>query len=280
MRLALVLLLCHPWAVTAQTVGHADVAAFSMLTAEQIAAVQTSVLFVDRSVGDNINSGLTCLSTPYATALNSCKRWKHKAPAYTAQPEPWIGVYPRASFTFLGHSGIVPPLPCTPGEPPLACFVRYIDEHPTAHQVVQFMPSYLLECTATDYLTAMRGLKTRHPSLRILLATSSLPRGADAFHTEFNAAVRAAAAAESWPLLDVADIESHDQERREWCDNRDGVAYVVNGVVQEDYPDDGVCHEAVSPTYTSEVNGGHLGNPDVGKIRVAKGLWVLLTRLP
>ena len=80
-------------------------------------------------------------------------------------------------------------------------------------------------------------------------------------------------------LLDVADIESHDPWGNPCYDNRDGVAYTAPGAGSENYPDDGVNDPAICQHYTAEVNGGHPGNPDVGKIRLAKAFWVLMARV-
>jgi hypothetical protein len=79
-------------------------------------------------------------------------------------------------------------------------------------------------------------------------------------------------------LLDVADIESHDPWGNPCYDNRDGVPYSV-GNASENYPDDGINSLAICQHYTRESDGGHLGNPDVGKIRIAKAFWVLMARI-
>jgi hypothetical protein len=46
----------------------------------------------------------------------------------------------------------------------------------------------------------------------------------------------------------------------------------------EDYPDDGLELPAICQHYTTEVDGGHLGDVAVGKIRVAKAFWMLMAR--
>jgi hypothetical protein len=79
-------------------------------------------------------------------------------------------------------------------------------------------------------------------------------------------------------LLDVADIESHDPWGNPCFDNRDGVAYSAGGA-SENYPNDGVNLPALCQHYTREADGGHLGNPDVGKIRLAKAFWILMARV-
>jgi hypothetical protein len=96
---------------------------------------------------------------------------------------------------------------------------------------------------------------------------------------DFNEQLRAYVYAHGGYLLDVADIESHDPWGQPCYDNRDGVPYVIDGVVQEDFPDDGFDLPAVCQHYTREAEGGHLGSPEVGKIRLAKAFWVLMARL-
>jgi hypothetical protein len=256
-------------------VDHASIAQFPNMPPS--GAASRRLLFVNRSVGSIINDGVTCLSTPYATARNACKRYLHPVSRFNNQPETWEGTYDRSQWTFLGHSGISPALPCTSGEGALACFVRYVNERQGQFDVVLFMPSYLLETTASAYVTEMLALRARHPHIVVALATSSLPRD-NAGLSGFNTAVRRAAADHGFPLLDVAHIEQHDQSGRAWFDNRDGVPY-TNGNCVENHPDDGINEPAITPHYTSECFGGHPGNPDVGKIRLAKGVWLLVARI-
>ena len=51
------------------------------------------------------------------------------------------------------------------------------------------------------------------------------------------------------------------------------------GGASENYPDDRLNLPAICQHYTRETDGGHLGNPDVGKIRLAKAFWVLMARI-
>ena len=60
-------------------------------------------------------------------------------------------------------------------------------------------------------------------------------------------------------------------------DNRDGVPYILGGVVRENYPDDGLNMPAICQHYTGDVEGGHLISP--GIIRAAKSWWILMARL-
>jgi hypothetical protein len=80
-------------------------------------------------------------------------------------------------------------------------------------------------------------------------------------------------------LFDVADIESHDPYGAPCYDNRDGVPYYRLGSLRENYPNDGVNQPAICQHYTSEHDGGHLGAPSAGGIRLAKGLMVLMARI-
>ena len=79
-------------------------------------------------------------------------------------------------------------------------------------------------------------------------------------------------------LFDLADILSHSPDGAPCYDNRDGVAYTINSNT-ENHPDDGLNTLAICQHYTSETEGGHLGSPSAGKIRVSKAYWVLMARI-
>jgi hypothetical protein len=90
--------------------------------------------------------------------------------------------------------------------------------------------------------------------------------------------MRAYARSTGRPLFDVADILSHDPYGNPCYDDRDGIPY-DNGHNSENYADDGLAIPAICQHYTTEVNSGHLGAVDTGKLRVAQAFWVLMSRL-
>jgi hypothetical protein len=79
-------------------------------------------------------------------------------------------------------------------------------------------------------------------------------------------------------LFDVADILTHDPDGNPCYDNRDGVPYSAPGQ-SENFPDDGLDIPALCQHYTSEADGGHLGSPSAGMIRVTKAFWVLMAQI-
>lgn len=284
MPLVILLVLVSVASAGAQPVADfSAVAAFDgLMAADRITAEGKRVLLVDRSVGANISDGLTCLSGPYATARNSCKRFRHPVAQFSSVPETWAGSWNRSNIAFFAWpgSGMPPELPCgqsanTWGQK-LSCFAAYVTANASAYDVVVLMPSYLDAEQPDAYVAAMRDLRAA-TGLTVGLATSSLARSTAGL-SGFNAAVRAAAAAEGFPLLDVADIETRDQTGQAWFDNRDGIPYTTSSC-SENHPDDGLDEPAIAPHYTRECDGGHLGNPDVGKIRIAKAIWWWLSRL-
>jgi hypothetical protein len=288
-------------------VDHRSVALFEQIPDQYLtAAANLSMMFVNRSVGANISDGLTCLAYESDTAApSSCKRYVHPVAQFSSpQAEvQWSrpGGYSRANWQYFGWpgTGIPPELPCGVGTGywynKLDCFIRYVDQNPTSFRVYSYMNSYLEVDDSSDIASPTTGffarqanrvdigdleaLEARHPSRIFIHHTTSLARGlGSATSTVFNNQLRQYARDNNKYLLDIADIESHDPWGRACFDNRDGEAYSV-GTAAENYPDDGVDQPALCQHYTRETDGGHLGNPDVGKIRLAKAFWVLMARI-
>ena len=177
----------------------------------------------------------------------------------------------------------------------LECFIRYVDANPARYDVYSYMNSYLEVDDASDIASAGTGffthqsnrydigdfeaMEARNPGRIFIHHTSNLARGIGTqVSTSFNNQLRQYARDRNKYLLDVAAILSHDPSGNPCYDNRDGVPY-SNGNASENYPDDGQNIPALCQHYTRETDGGHLGNPDVGKIRVAKAFWVLMARI-
>lgn len=297
-----------PTSSSAQTVDHRSLPAFDTLSPEQVtAASNLRMVFVNRSVGHNIDQGLACLSAPFGSAPNYCKRTNHPAPEFSV-PESaiaWSGTYPRSRWHFGSWpgTGITPEINCGTGAAPywydqVECFINFVDANASAYDVFSFQFSYLEVTSNSDIADPIRGffgvavpegrkaaadieaLRQRHPQKKFVLQTTSLARGiGTAVSRDFNAQMRTYTQQNGWPLLDVAAILSHDISGTPCYDNRDGVAYIVNGTVRENYPNDGFNYPAICQQYTSEVNGGHLGSPSAGMIRAAKGWWVMMSQL-
>jgi hypothetical protein len=145
------------------------------------------------------------------------------------------------------------------------------------------MPSYLV--APNGGWQPLTALEARFPETVFVYATSSLPRGTagdtgrDLVMERFNSDARAYALEHDRPLLDVADILSHDYDGRPCFDTRDGIEYCQTPERCENLPDDGVAIPAICQHYTTERFGGHLGSVSGGALRMAQAMWLLLARL-
>ncbi|HET7011018.1 MAG TPA: dockerin type I repeat-containing protein, partial [Anaerolineales bacterium] len=259
------------------------------------AASDLVMLFMDRSVGQNIDDGLTCLS--YASdelAPSRCKQYEHVDPRYSASPAEvdWSrpGGYDRSNWAYQFW-----PTGCDMWSDKVSCFLNSVDPVIAQHDVVSFQFSYLevesgstIEDQPGGFFWNNAGLadvydleayEALHPGQVFIYWTTSLARGIGTAESEsFNEQMRQYATAHGKPLFDVADILAHDPSGAACDDNRDGVAY-DNGNASENYPDDGVDRPAICQHYTTEVDGGHLGSVSAGMIRVSKAFWVLMARI-
>jgi hypothetical protein len=288
-------------------VDHTSLPLFDRIPATYLeAAANLRMMFADRSVGANIDDGLTCLQYESdEVAVNSCKRFTHVVPQFSSPPSEvdWSrpGGYSRSNWSYFGWpgTGIPPELPCGVDtgswNQKLECFIRYVDANPARYDVYSYQNSYLEVDEASDIASPTAGyfvsqpnradisdfeaLEARHPGTVFLHHTANLARGIGSqVATDFNVRMREYARTRNKFLLDVADIESHDPAGNACYDNRDGVAYSA-GNASENYPNDGLNLPAICQHYTRESDGGHLGNPDVGKIRLAKAFWILMARV-
>lgn len=249
------------------------------------AARRLRLLYMDRSVGGNINDALSCLSHPHAAAPSFCKRHTHRDSAYAvdAREVYWDGTWDRANWRYEFW-----PDGCAEDSD---CFVRFIEPRIDSFDVVGFQFSYLAVMPGSNIIHPVdgffgsrndRGTATRytefaarHPGKTVIWWTTSLARGIGSPESQvFNTAMREYARVHDLVLFDVADILSHAPSGQPCFDNRDGVAYL-----DENHPDDGSDIPAICPQYTTETEGGHLGSISAGGIRVAKAFWVLMARI-
>jgi len=259
-------------------------------------AAQMRMIFIDRSVGENIDNGLTCLGYPSSTSSPSrCRRDQHKVPAYNvpASDLSWSksGGYDRGNWVlqFWSETG------CGTWSEKVDCFIEIIDPMIDQFDVVSFQYSYLavdagstIEDLPGGFFWDNRDLsdvydleayEAQHPDKVFIYWTTSLARSIGTDESDvFNQQMRQYTAANDKVLFDVADILSHDPSGIPCYDNRDGVAY-DNGNNSENHPDDGVERLAICQHYTTEVEGGHLGSVSAGNIRVAKAFWVLMAKI-
>jgi hypothetical protein len=277
-------------------VDHTSVALFEQIPEEYIdAAASLRMLYIDRSVGKNIDDALNCLSfTSNEEAPNHCVRYAHIVPAYSVDPSEvsWNrpGGYDRSNWVFSPWEGN-----CPSWSPKIDCFIRMVDPIVDQYDVLSFQFSYL-EVSGDSNIAAQPGgyfwdnasysdvydqeaYERQHPDKIFIYWTTSLARGiGSTVAVDFNNQMREYAMANGKPLFDVADILSRTPDGQPCFDNRDGVPY-NQGNRSEDYPDDGVDLLAICQEYTTETDGGHLGSVSAGKIRVAKAFWVLMARI-
>lgn len=266
-------------------------------------AAGLDMLFVNRSVGGQINDGLTCLATPWTSAPNNCKRHEHVVPEFSADPEDvfWQGTYNRSNWDYLFWPGMGGPqneLDCTVATDlwfgKLECFIQHANSHIDEYDVLSFQFSYLEVSDDSDIASLSTGFfadtpnydvleleafEAQHSDKTVIYWTTSLSRGIGSQVSDtFNELMRHYAMNNDKILFDVADILSYDLDGNPCYDNRDGVPY-DNGNNSENHPDDGLNLRAICQQYTTEVDGGHLGSVSTGKIRVAKAFWVLMAQI-
>lgn len=279
-------------------IDHNSVALFDQIPDQYITAAENiDMFFMDRSVGGNIDDGLTCLSSPTdEDAPSRCVRWEHGGtPSYSVDPLQELnwnrpGGYNRSNWDFEYW-----PSGCSEWYDKVDCFMARMDQIINQYDVVSFQFSYLSVDDSSTIADTPGGFfsnnptrsdvydleayEAAHPGKVFIYWTTSLSRGIGTdVATTFNDQMRLYAISNDKVLFDVADILSHQPDGTPCYDNRDGVAYSF-GSNSENHPDDGQDIPAICPHYTTEVDGGHLGTVSAGKIRVAKAYWVLMARL-
>jgi hypothetical protein len=254
------------------------------------------MFFMDASVGDNISDGLECLNYPSdEDAPSHCTAYIHVDPAFSTSPDEvdWSrpGGYDRSNWDYQTW----PLLVCGGWYEKVSCFTDVIDPSISQYDVVSFQFSYMdvhSGSTIADQLGGffsdspvlrdvydLEAYEAQHPDKTFIYWTTSLARSIGTEESDvFNQQMRDYATANGKILYDVADILSHDPSGNLCYDNRDGVPY-DNGGGFENHPDDGVDRLAICQHYTTNVDGGHLYNVSVGKIRVAKAFWVLMAQI-
>ncbi len=279
-------------------IDHHAVALFDHIPEEYLsAAANLNMLFIDRSVGANIDDGLACLNFPSdEDAPNHCSRHEHLVSEFSVDPEvvSWYrpGGYDRSNWGFLFWDET---LDCNYWHDKVRCFIEMVMPVMSQYDVVSFQFSYLEVADDSTIASESEGyfwnspdnydvfdqeaFEAQYPDKVFIYWTTSLARGIGSeVSVTFNDQMRQYAIANGKPLFDVAAILSHDPDGNPCYDNRDGIPY-DNGNNSENYPDDGWDRLAVCQHYTTETDGGHLGSVSAGKIRVAKAFWVLMARL-
>lgn len=275
-----------------------SVALFPHIPDEYIrAASALRMLYIDLSVGQNINEALDCLSRPDSqSAPNHCVRHEHPAdPAFSVDPAVihWSrpGGYDRSNWQFRPYEGA----DCGYWYGKVGCYLEMVAPVMSQYDVVSHQLTYGEVAAGSSIVDQPGGFfydnpdrfdvydeeafEAQHPDKIFIYWTTSLARAVGTAESDaFNEQMRQYALENGKILFDVADILSHDPEGNPCYDNRDGIPY-DNGNNAENHPDDGFDHLAICPHYTTEVEGGHLGSVSAGKIRVAKAFWVLMAQI-
>ena len=277
-------------------VDHTNLYLFDQIPEQYIVAAQnTPMMWVDRSVGANINEGLNCLEYESdELAPNSCKR-NGTAPYDSPASElNWYrpGGYDRSNWVFyyIPGQGVTPEMTCPTAsnngmwDGMIACFIEFATNNINIYDASSYQHSYLdvaqgssITNPTTGYFVDRSGniadiydyeqLEASFSNKKFIYWTTSLARGIGSQEsTDYNDQMRQFAQSRGKILFDVADIEFYDPYGNPCYDNRDGV----------ENPDDGFSYPAICKHYTTETNGGHLGNMSVGKIRIAKGFWITM----
>ncbi len=264
-------------------IDHNSIALFDQIPDSYIqAAAAKKFLFVDRSVGANIDFGLNCLASgnPFSSAQNSCKTQLTESTYVSNQK------YNRSNWVFAhyGNGGWYDNV---------SNYIRNVNlmnvnqtpftPNYSSFDVINYQFSYLDVSSISDIASPTRGFfapypgdtrmirdihdvatfETSLPNVNFVYATSSLSRQTgSAVSTNFNNQMRDYALRNNKALLDIADIESHDSAGNPCYDN------LADG---QNYP--AICTE-----YTSERDGGHLSY-GASTQRLAKAMWVLMAQL-
>jgi hypothetical protein len=307
-----------PFPVNPSVVDHRSVELFEQIPDEYLqAARELRMVFADRSVGDNINTALNCLTAPsWGESLPSCRR-----DFYEIDGSTWLW---RTFSTIDLQNGQIPEgILFTPNptkydrsnwsydtasddwEGIIAHFVQnLVPQYINQKDVLSFQFSYLnilpgstiadpdmgffVDLPHEGYysnslrwdISDLEELESLYPEKMFFYWTTSLARSLGSPEgTAFNNQMRSYAIANDKLLFDVAAILSHDWEGNPCYDNRDGVPYCSQSGDCENYPNDGHNYPAICQEYTTETNGGHLGSVSGGGLRIAKAFWVLMARI-
>lgn len=280
-------------------VDHNSIDLFDQIPPEYYdAAKNLRMVFIDRSVGGNIDDGLDCLSTDMSNAPNRCKRWSSSRwPEFTSPAQNWSGSYDRSNWDYffwpsVGDTDTSDNIDCSVSVGSWGgkadCFLDWANRNVSNYDVLSYQLSYLSVDNNSTIATPglgyfdtkvgdLNAFEELNPDKVVVYWTTSLSRSlGNSVAEDFNNQMRAYAISNNKVLIDAADILSHDPYGNPCYDNRDGVTHDRNGNV---IPDDGVDYPAICQYYTSEYDGGHLGSFSAGSIRMAKAVWVTMAQI-
>ncbi len=239
---------------TGVIVDHTSIGLFEQIPTEYLTAARAKRLLMrTASVGQNISQGLDCLVN---NSANSC-RTGFTVPASSipvvSQPQ-----YSRANwlFEFRGNPGWY-------GK--LNDFITQVNTRTASFDVMSWKQSYVDDSTIYKFwentttqvdIFNLEAALVAHPTT-VLYWTAAIAKLPMDYIEAFNQQMRVYTSMEGFPLLDLADIESH---------RPDGTLCSTNGIPT-------ICSE-----YCVETSGGHLTN-GMATQRAAKAVWVMMARL-
>ncbi len=266
-------------------IDHTSIALYEQIPERYLReAEKIRMVFFDRSVGWNISGGLDCLAAPsWAQSPSHCRRYFSSQ--VVCNPEPQS----NQVKTYTGRDGPPPPPVQFPGGNDRSnieyAFSEgnywfdevkfFVDNFPTYadRQIVTYGHNYLqvnedsiiadafFDPNYDGYnLVDLLALEAQYPDKTFVYWTSSLARTIGSEVSQrFNQQMRDWAKENNRILFDLADILSHTPEGNA-CTNEAGRPVI--------------CCE-----YTTESDGGHLGNVSAGKLQAAKAMWVMLAQI-
>jgi hypothetical protein len=269
------------------------------------------MMYVDASVGKNIDDALNCLaSANWSASPSPCRNdyidsnWNWKTftradfdagrvpPRILFTPDPVK--YDRQNWVFEPNRGDWPDL--------TRDFIEDIaPSHLDTADVLSYQFNYfhvadfslitdpnkgffVEKPNQVDYKD-LEDFIAQNPDVTFFYWTTSLARSIGTqVSVDFNNQVRQYALENDLILFDAADILSHTDQGVPCYDNRDGIEYCsrrANGstIKCENEPDDGLQLPAICQDYTTEPDAGHLGSVSAGGLRLAKAFWVLMARI-
>ena len=262
-------------------IDHYDLVCFTSIPDAYITTASNQTLLrIDRSVGANIDFALNCLAegTVYVNARSACKR--------DLAPTDYISdiKYNRANWQFAhygdgGWYGNVENYILNQGLRRIdgSALVPWTPNY-NSFNIHNFQFSYLsVASNNTDIISSsgffvdppsspnayrdindMVAFEANYPDTTFVYATTSLARTLSSTVSEtFNTSMRQYATDNQIPLIDFADIGSH---------NPTGNPCLYNGF------------EALCADYTTETNGGHLVQ-GIALQRVARTMWLMMASL-
>jgi len=303
----------------AQTAGKEAVSQFDLIPDQYLTAARAKrVLFMNRSVGVNLDNAINCFTAQsYGKAQNVCRRemvqiggvwqyiqhsdadWSTLDPYIKFTPSPTI--YNRSNWSYFIfadtwetmvqdfieglHNGGIPAQTKT-GSPVTVIVDNY--------DILSFQFSYLnveVGSTISQFFTVRPGQFDDAWDLEREIDDHLTPRGAKFIYWTSSLA----------RSIGTAEAEQFNNSVRFWAalhnrplfdfagvgqHNPDGSSCYDNrdgvafsfGAQQENYPDDGLNISAVCPNKTPEANGGHLVTAH-GTVSVAKAFWVMIAKL-